>query len=85
MVESSRNELGTTQDQLYAQRMYLVNLYIIVHWLLCPSGVIRLCLIVFICFRRINHMAVKNHLHSSSGVHEIVSGRVRNQIGSSDM
>ncbi len=26
------------------------------------------CLTVSICFRRINHMAVKNHLHSSSGV-----------------
>jgi hypothetical protein len=25
-------------------------------------------LTVSICFRRINHMAVKNHLHSSSGV-----------------
>jgi hypothetical protein len=32
------------------------------------------CFNVPICFRRINHMAVKNHLHSSSGVREFVSG-----------
>jgi hypothetical protein len=32
----------------------------------------ELCLTVSICFRRINHMAVKNHLHSSSGVGEVV-------------
>ncbi len=31
-------------------------------------------LTVSIFFRRINHMAVKNHLHSSSGVQEVVSG-----------
>jgi hypothetical protein len=30
-----------------------------------------------ICFRRINHMGVKNHLHSSSGVQEVVSGTSR--------
>jgi hypothetical protein len=35
------------------------------------------CLNVSICFRRINHMAVKNQLHSSSGVREVVSGTVR--------
>ncbi len=29
-----------------------------------------------VCFRRINHMAVKNHLHSSSGVREVVSGTI---------
>jgi hypothetical protein len=33
-------------------------------------------LTVSICFRRINHMAVKNHLHSSSGVREVVSGTI---------
>ncbi len=31
---------------------------------------------VSICFRRINHKAVKNHLHSSSGVREVVSGTI---------
>ncbi len=36
-------------------------------------------LTVSICFRRINHMAVKNHLHSSSGVHEVVSGTTENE------
>jgi hypothetical protein len=34
------------------------------------------CFTLSICFRRINHMAVKNHLHSSSGVQEVVSGTV---------
>jgi hypothetical protein len=28
------------------------------------------CLILIICFRRINHMVVKNHVHSSSDVHD---------------
>ncbi len=28
------------------------------------------------CFRRINHLVVKNHLHSSSGVREVVSSTV---------
>ncbi len=32
------------------------------------------CLTVSICFRKINHMAVKTHWHSSSGVREVVSG-----------
>jgi hypothetical protein len=36
----------------------------------------ELCLTVPICFRRINHMAVKNHLHSSSGVQEVVAGTI---------
>ncbi len=35
------------------------------------------CLIVSICFRRINHMAVGNHLHSSSGVWEVVLSTLR--------
>ncbi len=34
------------------------------------------CFTVSICFRRINHMAVKNHLHLSSGVREVVSGTI---------
>jgi hypothetical protein len=29
-----------------------------------------------VCFRRINHMAVKNHLHSSFGVREVVLGTI---------
>ncbi len=34
------------------------------------------CFTLSICFRRINHMAVKNHLHSSSGVREVVLGTI---------
>ncbi len=32
-----------------------------------------------ICFRRINHMVVNNHLHSSSGVQRSVSGTTTNR------
>jgi hypothetical protein len=34
------------------------------------------CLNMSICFRRINHMALENHLHSSSGIRQVVSGTV---------
>jgi hypothetical protein len=36
---------------------------------------LELCLTVFICSRRINHLAIKNHLYSSSGVREVVSSK----------
>jgi hypothetical protein len=32
------------------------------------------CLILIICFRRINHMVVKNNLHSSSDLHKSCVG-----------
>jgi hypothetical protein len=34
------------------------------------TGIVFYCII---CFRKINHLVVKNHLHSSSGVREVVS------------
>jgi hypothetical protein len=59
MSESSRNGLGTAQDQPYTQSMYPVNLYMISALITVPrQRDYKLCLIVFICFRRINHMAV---------------------------
>jgi hypothetical protein len=51
---------------------------------LCVSCVLTCCILddcnrepcftLSICFRRINHISVKNHLHSSSGVREVVAG-----------
>jgi hypothetical protein len=37
------------------------------------------CFTLSICFRRINHMVVKNHLHSSPGVREVVLGTLNNR------
>jgi hypothetical protein len=75
MFESSKDGLGTTRNQPYAQSMIICVICV----LIChtPDNCNReLCLAMPICFRRINHMAVENHLHSSSGVWEVVSGTV---------
>jgi hypothetical protein len=73
MLEGTGDGLGTTSSHVYAQSTY--------HMCIMRDNSLRLnsydyepCLTVFICFRRINHMAVKSHLHSSSGVREVVSG-----------
>jgi hypothetical protein len=71
MLGGTRDRLGTTLNQPYAQSTYYMCA--IIHCV--PDNCNReLCLTVPICFREINHMAVKNHLHSSYGVQEVVSG-----------
>jgi hypothetical protein len=59
MVESSRDGLGTTRNQPYAQSTYLTCNMCIVSYI-SDSCDRELCLTVSICFRRINHMAVRN-------------------------
>ncbi len=79
MLEGTGDGLGTTSGHLYAQSTY--NMCI-----MCDNPLhldiydCEPCFTVPICFRRINHMAVKNHLHSSSGVREVVSGTICNLV-----
>jgi hypothetical protein len=73
MLEGLKDKLGKTRDQPYAQSTYLICKTCI-NLLYSDSCNREPCLIVSICFRGINHMAVENHLHSSSGVRKVVSG-----------
>jgi hypothetical protein len=75
MLEGTGDRLGTTSSHVYAQSTYhMCNM--------CDNSLhlnnydCEPCLTIPICFRRVNHMAVKNHLHSSSGVREVVSGKL---------
>jgi hypothetical protein len=70
MPEDKEDGLGPTSRLLYAQSMYHC---------VCQSTVTLMIVIVYlsICLRRINHVVVKNHLHSSSDVQEVVSGTIR--------
>ncbi len=57
------------------QATFMHRVRIIVHCVLITAsttitGIVFYCII---CFRKINHLVVKNHLHSSSGVREVVS------------
>jgi hypothetical protein len=64
--------LATTPSHIYAQSTY--------HCALCinyrTNNHNRNSFHCIICFRRINHLAVKKHLHSSSGVREVVLSTV---------
>jgi hypothetical protein len=73
MLEGPGDRLGTTSSPVYAQSMY--------HMCIVCEDSLRLnnyycerCLTVPICSRRINHIAVTNHLHTSSSVREVVLG-----------
>ncbi len=66
-----KQETGSPQHQA----TFMHRVCIIVHCVLITTsttitGIVFYCII---CFRRINHLVVKNHLHSSSGVREVVS------------
>jgi hypothetical protein len=75
MLEGTGDGLDTTSSYVYAQSMY--HMCIMRDNSLCLNNYdCEPCHTVPICFRRINHMAVKNHLQSSSGVREVVSGTV---------
>jgi hypothetical protein len=79
MLDVSRcwTSQGTGWAQHESSLMHRVRIICVICALICysPDSYDRKpCLTVSICFRRINHMAVKNHFHSSSGVREVVSG-----------
>ncbi len=68
-------EAGSSQHQ--ATFMHRVS--VIVHCIIIVTsktitGTVFYCII---CFRKINHLVVKHHLHSSSGVQEVVSSTIR--------
>jgi hypothetical protein len=69
-----KEETGSPQHQA----TFMHRVCIIVHCALSITST-TITVIVFyciICFRRINHLVVKNHLHSSSGVRAVVSSTV---------
>ncbi len=68
---------GSTQHQSTLMHRVRIIVYVMCNNLFYPWDCNREpCLTMSICFRRINHMAVKIHLHSSSGVREVVSDTV---------
>jgi uncharacterized protein (UPF0333 family) len=70
---------GTGQAQHEFSLMHRLCILCVICALICyiPDSCNREpYLTVSICFRRINHIAVKNNLHSSSGARGVVSGRV---------
>ncbi len=75
MLESLRDGLTQHEDSLmHRVRIFCVKCALICH---IPDSCDReVYLTVPICFRRINHMAVENHLHSSSGVRELCRAQV---------
>jgi hypothetical protein len=72
MLEGTGDGLGTTSSHVYAQSTYHICI-MCCNLLRFNNHNCELCFTVPICFRRINHMAVKKHLHSSSVVREVVS------------
>jgi hypothetical protein len=81
MPQKLGDGLATTPSHLYAQSTYHCALCISCH---TNNHNKNHVFIVFVCFRRINHLAVKNHLHSSSGVREVVSSTGAHYCRSAD-
>ncbi len=72
MLEGTGDGLGITSSHVYAKSTYHICI-MCCNLLRFNNHNCELCFTVPICFRRINHMAVKKHLHSSSVVQEVVS------------
>ncbi len=66
MPQNIGDGLATTPSCVYAQSMYHCAL---IATSTTITGTVFYC---SICFRKINHLVEKNHLHSSSGVREVV-------------
>jgi hypothetical protein len=69
MMQNVGGGLVTTLSQVYAQSTYHCALCINHHTDNHNKNVFHCSY----CFRRINHLVVKHHLHLSSGVREVVS------------
>jgi hypothetical protein len=67
-------ETGSSQHP--ATFMHRVS--VIVHCLVIavPTTITGIVFYCITCFRKINHLVVKHHLHSSSGVREVVSSTI---------
>jgi hypothetical protein len=69
MPQNIGDRLATTPSHVHTQSMYHCALCINYH-INIITGIVFYCIIYF---RRINHLVVKNHLHSSSGVRVVSS------------
>jgi hypothetical protein len=69
MLQDVGDGLATTSNH------FMHRVGVIVHCALSTMLIIitRIMFYCDYCFRRINHLAVKHHLHSSSDVREVVS------------
>jgi hypothetical protein len=80
MLQNVGDGLATTSSQVYTQSTY--------HCALCINTILiiitRIMFYCNYCFRRINHLVVKKHLHSSSGVRAVLSSTTTKN-GGSDM
>jgi hypothetical protein len=77
--DAGKKAQGMGSAQHETSLMHRVCIICVICALICytPNSCNReLCLTVSTCYRRINHMAVKKHVHSSSGVREVVPGTV---------
>ncbi len=64
-------ETGSSQHQAtFMHRVSVIVHCVVITTPTTMTGIVFYCII---CFRKINHLVVKNHLHSSSGVREVVS------------
>ncbi len=73
MHQDSGGELITTPSHVYAQSECHCVLYNNCYIKKLITGTVFYCII---CFRKINHLVVKHHLHSSSDVQEDVSSTI---------
>jgi hypothetical protein len=64
-------ETGSPQHQ--ATFMHRVSVIVHCGIITTPTTITGIVFYCIICFRKINHLVVKHHLHSSSGVREVVS------------
>jgi hypothetical protein len=72
-------ETGSSQNQAtFMHRVCTIICCALVTISTTITGIVFYCII---CFRRINHLVVKNHLHSSSGVREDLSSTIIDNEG----
>ncbi len=70
-------EMGSSEHQAtFMHRVCVIVRCVIITTPTNITGIVFYCII---CFRKINHLVVKHHLYSSSGVREVVSSTVISQ------
>ncbi len=74
MPQNVGDGLATTPSHVYAQST--VRIIVCCASITIPITITGIVFYCNYCFRRITHLVVKNHLHSSSGVREVVSSTV---------
>ncbi len=71
-------ETGSSQHQV----TFMHRASVIVHCVIIttPTTITGIVFYCIICFRKINHLVVKHHLHSSSDIREVVSSTVPTDV-----